>query len=99
MSWLNREIELPEVWDDVRIQSSAGLLGLVATTEVNQLLVEKARNYLETVADEHGLDPDQIHRAIAEHEPFLMFQESDDKLLKGAFPKILLPWSYPSVED
>jgi len=82
---LNREVALPSQWQDERIRSAAALLSLDAGVEIHEELADTAEEYLAEMAARHGLDPDQIHRALREHEPFLGFQEKDEALAEVAF--------------
>ncbi len=85
MFGFNREVPLPEQWQDERIQSVAALLSLAANVLVEGGSAQQSEERLQQVAAQYSLDPDQIYRAMYEHEDFLAFQEKDHALAKVAF--------------
>lgn len=85
------KIPLTIHWRHPHIQSSAAILAFANQVELNPLVVEDAQQRLCAVGEELELDPDQLHRAMSEHEPFLGFQEEDTVLMEGAFSELLRP--------
>lgn len=77
------EVRLHPSWQDERVRSTAALLDYPFGAD-ELIDIEKASEYLASYAVQYGLSPEEIHRALAEHEPILGFQEQDTVLLGPA---------------